>query len=129
MVGNSLLRQKIGIPLGIEPAPFLANIFLYTYENEYMSELISNDKVKARHFHATKLFIDDLNTLNDRGVFNDVYKDIYSPELQLIVEYSGTFATFLNMDITVKDGVFVYKLPDKRGAFPFYCSHVLYILK
>ena len=38
MVGNSLLRQKIGIPLGIEPAPFLANIFLYTYENEYMSD-------------------------------------------------------------------------------------------
>ena len=99
MVGNSLLRQKIGIPLGIELAPFLANIFLYTYENEYMSERISNDKVKARHFHATKHFIDDLDTLNDRGVFNDVYKDIYSPELQLIVEYSGspTPATWISL--------------------------------
>ena len=32
-----------------------------------MSELISNDKVKARHFHATKRFIGDLGTLNDRG--------------------------------------------------------------
>ena len=39
-----------------------------------MSELISNDKVKARHFHATKRFIGDLGTLNDGGVFNDLYK-------------------------------------------------------
>ena len=58
-VENSLLRQKIGIPMGIDPPPFRANLFLYTYGNEYMSELIFTDKVKARHFHATKPFIDD----------------------------------------------------------------------
>ena len=57
MVRNSLFRQKISIPMGIDPAPFWANLFLYTYENECMSELISNDKVKARHFHTTKRFI------------------------------------------------------------------------
>ena len=62
MVGNSLLKQKISIPMGIDPVPFWENLFLYTYENEYMSEPISNDKVKARHFHATKRFIDDLGT-------------------------------------------------------------------
>ena len=71
--------------MGIDPAPFWANLFLYTYENEYTSELISNDQVKARHFHATKRFIDDIRTLNDGGVFN-VYKDIYPPELQLKVD-------------------------------------------
>ena len=32
--------------MGLAPAPFLANLFLYTYENEYISELSSNDKVK-----------------------------------------------------------------------------------
>ena len=71
--------------MGNDPAPFWANLFLYTYEKEYMSELISDDKAKTRHFHATKRFIDDLGTLNDRGVFKDAYKDIYSPELQLKV--------------------------------------------
>ena len=92
-----------------------------------MSQLISNGKVKARHFHARKRFIDDLGTLNDGGVFNDVYKKICPPELQLKVEHSGTNATFLNLDITVKDGVFIYKLFDKRDAFPFfYCSHALH---
>ena len=57
-VANSLLRQKIGIPMGIDPTPFWANFFLYTYENEHISEIISNDKVKARDFYATKCFSD-----------------------------------------------------------------------
>ena len=60
-----------------------------------MPELIPNDRVKARHFHPTKRFIDDLGTLKDRGIFNNVYKDIYSPELQLKLEHSTTLATFL----------------------------------
>ena len=63
MVGNPLLRPKIGIPMGIDPPPFWANPFLDTYENEYMSELISKLKVKIRHFHATKRFADDLGTV------------------------------------------------------------------
>ena len=40
MVGNLLLRQKVDIPMGIDAALFWANFFLYTYENENMSELI-----------------------------------------------------------------------------------------
>ena len=87
VVGISLLRQKIGIPMGIDLVPFRENLFLYTYENEYMIELISNDKVKARHFHPPERFIDDLGTLNDDSVFNDVYTDIHPSELQLKVEH------------------------------------------
>ena len=120
MVENSLLRQTIGIPMGIDLAPFWANLFLYIYENEYMSKLISNDKVKACHSYGTKCFIDDLGTLDDGGVFIDVYKDIYPPELQLKVEHCGTHTTFLNLDITVKDGVFICKLFDKRDTFPLF---------
>ena len=88
MVGNSLLKQKISIPMGIDPAPLWPNLFLYADENEYMSELVSNDKVKVRYFHATERFIDDLGTFNDVVVFNHVYKDIYRRELQLKVEHS-----------------------------------------
>ena len=106
--------------MGIDPAPFWANLFLYTYEKEYMSELISNDKVKSRHFYWTKRFIDDLVPLDDEGVFSDVYDGIYTPDLQLEVEHSSTHATLLNLDIMVKDGVFIYKLFDKRDAFPFF---------
>ena len=127
MVGNLLVRQKIGIPMGIDPAPFSSHLFLYTDENEYMSEFISNDKVKACHFHTIKHFIDDLGTLNGVSVFSDAYRDIYPPELQLKVEHSATHATFLNLE-TVKDGVFDYKLFDKHDAFPFLSSACLTLI-
>ena len=112
MVGNSLHKQKIGIATWIGLAPFWGTIFLFTYENEYASELTSNDKVKARQLHTTKRFIDKLCTLNDEDAFNDVYKDIYTSEL-----HPATHATFL--DITVKGRVVVYKLFDKLNVFPF----------
>ena len=73
------------------------------------------------------IFIDHLGALNYGGVFNDVYKDIYPPELQLKVEHSGTHATLLNLDIMVKDGVIVYKLFDKRDAFSFFIVCMPYI--
>ena len=64
-------------------------------------------------------------TLNNWGVFNDVYKDIYPPELRKL--NTDTHAVFVNSDITVKDGMFIYKLFDKRNAFSlFYCLHALH---
>ena len=105
--------------MGIDPAPFWANLFLYTYEEDFITSMIEIDKVKARHFHSTKRFIDDLCAINDGGEFGRSYKDIYPDELELKVEHSGMHATFLSLDITNTNGEFVYKLYDKRDAFPF----------
>ena len=119
IVGNLTMRQAIGIPMGIDPAPFWANLFLYTYEYEYINTLIRSNKVKARHFHSTKRFIDDLCAINDGGEFGKSYKDIYPEELDLKVEHHGQHASFLSLDINIIDHQFVYKLYDKRDAFPF----------
>ena len=51
---NFTLKQDIVIPLEIDPAPFWANSFLYFYENQFMTELISNNKFKTRRFHSIK---------------------------------------------------------------------------
>ena len=118
-VGNVVMRQAIGIPMGIDPAPFWANLFLYQFEQRYMTDLISTDKVKARHFHSTKRFIDDLCAINDGNLFGRIYSDIYPEELELKVEHSGTHASFLSLDITIIEDMFVYKLFDKRDDFPF----------
>ena len=39
--------------------------FLYSYEEEYISSLISSDKIKAKHFHSAKSLIDDPCAIND----------------------------------------------------------------
>ena len=118
-VGNVVMRQAIGIPMGIDPAPFWANLFLYRYEERYMTDLISSNRMKARHFHSTKRFIDDLCAINDGNMFGEIYKEIYPEELELKLEHSGLHVSFLNLDITILGGEFVYKLFDKRDAFPF----------
>ena len=62
--------------MGLVPAPFLANLFLYTYENEYISGLSSNDQVKCVIFTQLNVLLIILVPY-DVGVFNVVYKDIY----------------------------------------------------
>ena len=126
-VGNIVMRQAIGIPMGIDPAPFWANLFLYSYEKEYMEHLIYTDKVKARHFHGTHRFIDDLFAANDGGEFGRVYSEIYPEELELKLEHSGSHATFLSLDISLVEGRFIYKLFDKRDSFPFFIVRMPYI--
>ena len=38
-VGPKIFCQIIGIPMGSDPAPFFANLFLYYYERRWMNEL------------------------------------------------------------------------------------------
>ena len=47
----SKFHELFEIPLGIDPAPLLANLFMYAYEMNYITDLISLNMVEARHFH------------------------------------------------------------------------------
>ena len=118
-VGNFILRQSIGIPMGSDPSPWWANLYLYSFEVEYMKKIIKNDKVQARSYHGARRFIDDVALINDGGNFSKFYKEIYPPELELKLESSGTQASFLNLYIEITEGIFKYKLYDKRDDFPF----------
>ena len=46
-----------------------------------MSEVISNNKIKAQHFHSTKGFIDDLREINDGGEFGRTNAESYPTDL------------------------------------------------
>ena len=85
--GNAAMKQAIGIPVEIDTVSFWANLLLYSYEEEYMSSLISSDKIKTRHFHSAKRFIDDLCTINDSGDFGRSICDIYPKGLELKAEH------------------------------------------
>ena len=119
-VGNLVFKQDIGIPMGIDPAPFWANLFLYFFESKFMKDLISSGSKRAYRYHGVGRFIDDLCAINDSNDFASSHKCIYPKELELKVEHQGTHATFLDLDITIDEGVFIYKFFDKRDAFPFF---------
>ena len=119
-IGNQLFLQIIGIPMGIDPAPFWANLYLYSYECDFITALMTLDKGRARKFLQACRFIDDECNLNDGGEFGRSFKTIYPKELELKCEHEGSHATFMELDVTIVDEKFVYKLFDKRNEFPFF---------
>ena len=105
--------------MGSDSAPFFANLFLYFYESKWMNELKKNDPIKARKLYNIFRFIDDLNSINDGGEFESNYLT-YPEELQLGKENNDkNQASFLDLNIKIKDGEFYFDLFDKRDSFPF----------
>ena len=119
-VGNLVFKQCIGIPMGIDPAPFWANLYLYYFENKFITHLSRIERYRGFKFRNTFRFIDDACCINDEDEFLKSHGDIYPKELELKCEHRGNHATFLEIDISVKDGIFEYKLYDKRDGFPFH---------
>ena len=131
-VGTQVYRQKIGIPMGLDPAPFLANLYLSYYEIHWVDSLRRIDFARAKKFVNNYRFIDDLAALNDGGEFERSHKSIYPKELTLKKENEGIFdATFLDLETHIKDDIFDYHLYDKRDGFnffivrfPYACSNI-----
>ena len=117
--GEKLFQQIIGIPMGSDPAPFMANLFLYYYESKWLKEIKKSDLHRARQFGNTFRFIDDLNAMNDGGEFERSFKEIYPIELELKKEHGGSSATFLDLQIQISNRQFISSLFDKRDDFPF----------
>ena len=75
----------------------------------------------ARKFSNPFRFNDDLSAINEGGKFEETFKQIYPPELELKKEHGNNFALFLDLDtdIEIDNKRFNTILFDKRDAFPF----------
>ena len=81
--GGQLFRQMVVISMGTNCAPLLADLFLYSYENEFLDKLIKERKRKlARKFNLSYRYIDDLLSFSNKR-FKEFISDIYSKELTI----------------------------------------------
>ena len=110
-LGDKIFRQVIGIPMGLDPAPFMANLFLYHYENKWVRGLKKISLQRARKYSLSFRF----TVL----IFERSCKEIYPPELQLNKEHFGDKVSFLDLCITKKDRQLSMNLFDKIDDFPF----------
>ena len=64
---SSIRRQVIGIPMGTNCAPSLANLFLYRYESAFIDRLMAkkDGHEVAASFHNTFRFIDDTLSIDN----------------------------------------------------------------
>jgi hypothetical protein len=59
--GGLLFQQVVGIPMGTNCAPLLADLFVYSYESEFPQNLVKDEKIhEARAFNFTLRYIDDV---------------------------------------------------------------------
>ena len=117
---DNIFRQAIGVPMGTDCAPDLANLFLFAFEYKYIIGLIDVKSDDIKRFKFIYRYIDDLLVLNDNEHFDSVYTDIYPQALELkYTARSRTNASFLDMDISINNSIFSKKLFDKRNEFNF----------
>jgi hypothetical protein len=45
--GGTLFQQVLGIPMGTNCAPLLADLFLYSYESECLQKLVKDKKMRS----------------------------------------------------------------------------------
>ena len=63
---GNVFQQIIGIPMGTNCTPLLADIFLYSYEAEFIQSLLSTGRKRlAFHFNFTYRYIDDVLSINN----------------------------------------------------------------
>ena len=118
---GKVYRQKIGIPMGTNCAPFLANIFLHTYEYDYLTKLVADGHIETAKLLAnTYRYQDDCVAINDNGAFKEHFSFIYPTEMTLEnTNISKAVCTFLDLRISVFRGKFRYCSYDKRRDFNF----------
>jgi hypothetical protein len=83
MFDGRVFQQRVGIPMGTNCAPLLADFFLHSYEGDFIQGLLKkNEKKLARSFNYTFRYIDDILSLNN-STFGDFVDRIYPIELEI----------------------------------------------
>ena len=114
--GTKLYRQIVGIPMGTNCNPLVADLVLFCFERDFMKNLSSDnqaDIIKA--LNLTSRYLDDLLNI-DNSYFEGMVNQIYPPELQLNkANTSDTEAPFLS----ISNSIVSSKIYDKREDFDF----------
>ena len=118
--GSKLYRQIVGIPMGTNCAPLVADLFLFCYERDFMLSLSEdNQSGVIEAFNSTSRYLDDLLNI-DNNFFDSMVNRIYPSELQLNkANVSDAEASFLDLLLSISDGIVKIKIYDKRDDFDF----------
>ena len=118
--GSKLYRQNIGIPMGTNCAPLVADLFPFCYERDFMKSLTKGkryDLIDA--FNSNSRSPDELLNI-DNIHFEHLVHRIYPAELQLYkANASDTEAAFLDLNLSIHNDIVSTKIYDERDDFSF----------
>ena len=121
------------IPMGTNCTPLLADLFLYSYEAEFVQSLLkAGKKHLAQQFNLSYRYIDDVLSLKKNAKFTEYLEFIYPRELE-IKETTETAASssYLDSYLYIDNGKLNTRLYDKWDDFnlpivnfPFLSSNI-----
>ena len=109
------------IPVGTNCAPYFAEIFLYSYEAEFIQSLLSTgQKLLASRFNLTYRYIDDVLCINNPE-FENYVGQRYPSELEIKdTSESITSASYLDLLLSIwRDGQLHTSIYGKRDEFNY----------
>ena len=118
--GSKPYRQVVGISMGTNCAPLVADLFLFCYERDLMMSL-SDDKQAdvIDAFKTTSRYLDHIMNKNN-VYFNNIVSQIYPSDFLLnIANTADTKATFLDLHLSISNDIVSTKIYDKRDDFDF----------
>ena len=107
--------------MGTNYAPLLADLFLYSYEADFIQGLLKkNEKKLAKSFNFTFQYIDDVLSINNSR-FGDFVDRIYPIGLEIKdITYTDWSASYLDLHLEIEsEDRLRTKLYDKRDDFNF----------
>jgi hypothetical protein len=119
--GDQVSQQSVGIPMDTNCAPLLADLFLHSYEAEFVQKLLrDNNKKLDVSFNHTFRYIDDVLPINKQNFHNYVHL-IYPDELEIKdTTESDKSDSYLDMSMNIdSNGRLTISLYDKRDDFDF----------
>jgi hypothetical protein len=117
-LGNDIYRQIVGIPMGTNCAPLIADLFLFCFEMEFMHKY-REDNLIISAFNSTSRYLDDICNI-DNDYFHNKISEIYPKELKLNkANTSNVEASFLDLNLSIHNGIIHSKIYDKRDDFNF----------
>ena len=126
--GSKLYRQIVGIQMGTDCAPLIADLFLFCYERDfklYLSDANQSEVIEA--FLSTSRYLDDLLNI-DNNFFDSMVNHIYPSELQLNkANVSDTEALFWDLHLSISGDFVKTKIFDKRDDFDFDIVNFLFL--
>ena len=106
--------------MGTNCAPLVADLFLVCYERDFMLSLSDNNQTDIiEAFNSISRYLDDLLNI-DNPYFEQMVGQIYPTELQLnTANSSDTEAPFLDLNLSITNGIVSSKISDKQDDFNF----------
>ena len=123
---GKVFQQTVGIPMGTNNcAPLLADIFLYSYEADFIQSLLSTGKKQlASRFNLTYRYIDDVLSITNPE-FENYLGQMYPAELEIKdTTESTTSASYLDLLMSIgRDGQLHNSIYGKRDDFNFHITN------